>query len=143
MSSTVTVTSTPASSPSQTSISTVSPEPSTTSGVSQYSEPQGSTTNTGAIAGGVIGGVFGGFLIAGMIWFVLRRRRPASAASQPDSPNTAYSTSIPRAEAEGHSTQPGGYSNTSREFHNDPTLQELAGSPGARHELPGNNLEAK
>ncbi|KAH7342668.1 hypothetical protein BKA65DRAFT_295561 [Rhexocercosporidium sp. MPI-PUGE-AT-0058] len=49
-----------------------------------------SSSNTGAIAGGVVGGVLGLALIAGLIFFFMRRRKRTAAAelpSQSQSPN--------------------------------------------------------
>lgn len=43
-----------------------------------------SNTNTGAVAGGVVGGIAGLALLAGLLWFLLRRRKGPSSLNQFD-----------------------------------------------------------
>lgn len=58
--------------------------PSTTSGIpagaieTGTSKGSGSSTNTGAIAGGVIGGIAALIILALLVWFILRKRKQAA-----------------------------------------------------------------
>ncbi|GAB1518973.1 hypothetical protein RhiTH_002038 [Rhizoctonia solani] len=62
---------------------------STTDTPTPTSAPSGSNSNAGAIAGGVVGGVLGVALLGVLAWFVLRRRKNASADPRPT--NESYS----------------------------------------------------
>lgn len=53
------------------------------------------STNTGAIAGGVVGGVCGAILIAGILWFLCRRRRQSKPPNDMKTSPTLISTQLP------------------------------------------------
>ena len=63
-----------------------SSSPTTTSPSSSSSSPSSShsSSNAGAIAGGVVGGVLGLALLAGLLWFCVRRRRRTNNSSAPE-----------------------------------------------------------
>ncbi|CAE6426870.1 unnamed protein product [Rhizoctonia solani] len=72
------------------SMSTRIQAPTSTTGTpTPTSAPSGSNSNAGAIAGGVVGGVLGVALLGVLAWFVLRRRKNASADPRPT--NESYS----------------------------------------------------
>lgn len=85
-------------------------------------------TNTGAIAGGVVGGVAGLVVLAGLIWFFLKKRRLQEQKSQ----HKSYG----KAELEGAGGQ-----NTpwlpKHEYGSDG--RELGNGP--KHEMPGSTPE--
>ena len=76
------------------------PAPSQTASPDPSSE--GSSSSTGAIAGGVVGGVVGLALIAGLAWFLVRRRR------RNDGYGAAGTDSPPPQEMHGNSYSPAG-----------------------------------
>ena len=77
---------------------TVSPSPTGTGTASS-----GSNSNTGAIVGGVVGSVVGLALIAGVVFFVIKKRRPptppstqfTAAPMSPPSPSGVYTDTTP------------------------------------------------
>lgn len=81
-----------------------------------------SSTPIGAIVGGVVGGVAGIALIAGITWFILRRRRIAGEESQ------AMSAHFP-----GHADTPLAWSSTnpSPGLESQGRKSELAATPAA------------
>ncbi|KAL8955754.1 MAG: hypothetical protein Q9193_006509, partial [Seirophora villosa] len=87
-----------------------SPDPSPT--------PSSSSNNTGGIAGGVVGGVVGVALIAGVIYFLYRRRR------------NSYS-------------KPGRGSDTTELQGNDHALQEFNGKHGAGYYAGGDKTDGR
>lgn len=67
----------------------------------------GSSTPVGAIAGGVVGGVAGMALVAGMIWYALRRRKRAAAeAGQPSQQESTDPSKSPGYQQNGTPTPP-------------------------------------
>jgi hypothetical protein len=67
----------------------------------------GSSTPVGAIAGGVIGGVAGIALVAGIIWYALRRpKRAAAEAGQPSQQESTDPSKSPGCQQNGTPTPP-------------------------------------
>ena len=114
-----------------------------TASPSSSSSPSGtkSSSNTGVIAGGVVGGVVGALLIAGLAWYVLRRRRrsPSTLPEQHSQPGyeKAELESKQRGPGEELSADSKDYGNANgqgRELSCKPVM-EMEGSP-AQYELP-------
>ena len=99
------------------------------SGITPSATPTSSSsadnkTNTGAIAGGVVGGVLGLALLAGLVWFLLRRQRVKKQSTQP--------RSYEKPELEGAYGQGKSWI-ANRGFSNDSKELESV----AKHEMPG------
>ncbi|KAL2075522.1 hypothetical protein VTL71DRAFT_465 [Oculimacula yallundae] len=101
--------------------------------------PPSSSSNTGAIAGGVVGGVVGLALIAGLIFFCMRRRKRAAASELPshnqDPHHAASHTQINTADTAYHGQ--GEYRGDSKPY--TAVMSEVPGSEvrshGTAHEM--------
>ncbi|OQE46275.1 hypothetical protein PENCOP_c001G03312 [Penicillium coprophilum] len=84
-----------------------------------------SSSNTGAIAGGVVGGVAGLVILAGLLWFVLRRRNRVKKSIRTPTDPSPLMSSAPGSSVPGSSV-PG--SNIVEYYNKGPERpQELAG----------------
>ena len=88
----------------------------------------GGKSNTGAMAGGVVGGVVGLAVLAGLIWFFLRKRRLQEQTPQ----NKSYE----KAELEGADGRSKPWM-SKHEYGND--SRELGSE--AKHEMPGSTRQ--
>lgn len=96
-------------------------------------EPLPSSTPVGAIIGGVVGGVGGIALVAGIAWFVLRRRRAGSTAVELEGlAGGIYQTHEQRFKSPPHYPPSELQSNDPLEFHAELENTERATSPGNR-----------
>lgn len=118
----------------------------TPSGPSGSSDEHSSSSNTGAIAGGVVGGVVGLALIAGLVWFLMRRKRKQRGRLDNHQQPQMDSKYIPFVEADGDSNakvEAEDYSNARNEADGNP-MNEMPERdkpaqplPGQIHELEG------
>ena len=68
-------------------------------GSSGSTNENGSSSNTGAIAGGVVGGVLGLALIGGLVWFLWRRKQRTRQGYHQSQSDSTYMAVV---EADGH-----------------------------------------
>ncbi|KAL8839985.1 MAG: hypothetical protein Q9170_001527 [Blastenia crenularia] len=87
----------------------------------------GSSSNTGAIAGGVVGGIVGLALIAGIAFFILRRRRNRYSKPTGSSTPELQSNNVHQLQEIGGEQREyyGGVDKNGKRYHDEPPLAEM------------------
>ncbi|KAJ5083939.1 hypothetical protein NUU61_008518 [Penicillium alfredii] len=93
-----------------------------------------SSTNKGTIAGGVVGGVCGTLIIAGLIWYFLRRRRSKQSVAEPDESFMHPKEDSKSSPTELEETSQHGVS----ELNDGSSRKEMPADTQPRQELPAN-----